>query len=292
MSDLEAFEKLRGRLTGLAYRMLGSRADAEDAVQDSFLRWSAADRARVSNAEAYLVRVVTRLCLDKLKSAQARREVYVGPWLPEPVLDADALSPERHTELADDLSFALLLALDRLSPLERAAFLLHDVFDAPFSDVAMTLDRSEAACRQLAARARKAVREQRPTPAPLQEHERLLAAFTQAAVSGDLAALKAVLAEDVVLLSDGGGRKLAALNPVRGADNIARFITSIVRKLNAANAETGAQVLTVNGAPALMLYLDGVLDQVQMIAVENGRIAALYLVRNPDKLASLAAAAR
>ncbi len=292
MSDLEAFEKLRGRLTGLAYRMLGSRADAEDAVQDAFLRWSAADRARVSNAEAYLVRVVTRLCLDKLKSAQARREVYVGPWLPEPVLDADALSPERHTELADDLSFALLLALDRLSPLERAAFLLHDVFDAPFSDVAMTLDRSEAACRQLAARARKAVREQRPTPAPLQEHERLLAAFTQAAVSGDLAALKAVLAEDVVLLSDGGGRKLAALNPVRGADNIARFITSIVRKLNAANAETGAQVLTVNGAPALMLYLDGVLDQVQMIAVENGRIAALYLVRNPDKLASLAAAAR
>lgn len=292
MSDLEAFEKLRGRLTGLAYRMLGSRADAEDAVQDAFLRWSAADRARVSNAEAYLVRVVTRLCLDKLKSAQARREVYVGPWLPEPVLDADALSPERHTELADDLSFALLLALDRLSPLERAAFLLHDVFDAPFSDVAMTLDRSEAACRQLAARARKAVREQRPTPAPLQEHERLLAAFTQAAVSGDLAALKAVLAEDVVLLSDGGGRKLAALNPVRGADNIARFITSIVRKLNAANAETGAQVLTVNGTPALMLYLDGVLDQVQMIAVENGRIAALYLVRNPDKLASLAAAAR
>ncbi|HEX8902192.1 sigma-70 family RNA polymerase sigma factor [Vitreimonas sp.] len=292
MSDLEAFEKLRGRLTGLAYRMLGSRADAEDAVQDAFLRWSAADRARVSNAEAYLVRVVTRLCLDKLKSAQARREVYVGPWLPEPVLDADALSPERHTELADDLSFALLLALDRLSPLERAAFLLHDVFDAPFSDVAMTLDRSEAACRQLAARARKAVREQRPTPAPLQEHERLLAAFTQAAVSGDLAALKAVLAEDVVLLSDGGGRKLAALNPVRGADNIARFITSIVRKLNAANAETGAQVLTVNGAPALMLYLDGALDQVQMIAVENGRIAALYLVRNPDKLASLAAAAR
>jgi RNA polymerase sigma-70 factor (ECF subfamily) len=292
VSDLEAFEKLRGRLTGLAYRMLGSRADAEDAVQDAFLRWSAADRARVSNAEAYLVRVVTRLCLDKLKSAQARREVYVGPWLPEPVLDADALSPERHTELADDLSFALLLALDRLSPLERAAFLLHDVFDAPFSDVAMTLDRSEAACRQLAARARKAVREQRPTPAPLQEHERLLAAFTQAAVSGDLAALKAVLAEDVVLLSDGGGRKLAALNPVRGADNIARFITSIVRKLNAANAETGAQVLTVNGAPALMLYLDGALDQVQMIAVENGRIAALYLVRNPDKLASLAAAAR
>lgn len=287
MSELDAFEPLRGRLTGLAYRMLASRADAEDAVQDAFLRWSAADRAAVENAEAYLVRVVTRICLDKLKSAQARREVYVGPWLPEPVLDAEALSPERRTELADDLSFALLLALDRLSPLERAAFLLHDVFDAPFSEVAATLERSEAACRQLATRARKAVRAQRPAPAPTHEHERLLAAFAQAAVSGDLTALKALLAEDVVLLSDGGGRKIAALNPIRGADNIARFIAGIVRKLNATNAQTGAQVSLVNGAPALMLYLNGELDQVQMIAVENGRIAALYLVRNPEKLAAL-----
>ncbi len=287
VSDLDAFEPLRGRLTGLAYRMLGSRADADDMVQDAFLRWSTADRAAVEHAEAYLVRVVTRLCLDRLKSAQARREVYVGPWLPEPVLDAEALSPARHTELADDLSFALLLALDRLSPSERAAFLLHDVFDAPFSEIAATLDKSEAACRQLAARARKAVREARPAPAPMPEHERLLAAFAQAAISGDLTALKTVLAEDAVLLSDGGGRKVAALNPIRGADNIARFIASIVRKLGETKAQTGAQVARVNGAPALMLYLNGELDQVQMIAAENGRIGALYLVRNPEKLMAL-----
>ena len=267
--------------------MLGSRADADDAVQDAFLRWSAADRAAVENAEAYLIRIVTRLCIDRLKSARARREIYVGPWLPEPIPDADALSPERHTELADDLSFALLLALDRLSPSERAAFLLHDVFDAPFSEIAATLDKSEAACRQLAARARKAVRAERPTPAPMPEHERLLAAFAQASVSGDLSALKAVLAEDAVLLSDGGGRKLAALNPIRGADHIARFIANTVRKLNEAKAHTGAQVAVLNGAPALMFFLDGELDQVQMIAVENGRVAALYLVRNPDKLAAL-----
>lgn len=288
MSDLATFEPLRGRLTGLAYRMLGSRADAEDAVQDAFLRWSNADRGKVDNAEAFLVRVVTRLCLDRLKSARHNREIYVGPWLPEPVLDAEALSPHAHTELADDLSFALLLALDRLSPPERAAFLLHDVFDAPFSEVAATLDRSEAACRQLAARARKAVRASRHAPAPSQEHERLLNAFAQAAVSGDLGALKALLTEDVITVSDGGGRKAAALNPILGADRTARFIAGIVRKADAFKVTRTARLATINGAPGLLIYIDGVLDQAQLIAVDQGRIAAIYLVRNPDKLAGLA----
>jgi RNA polymerase sigma-70 factor (ECF subfamily) len=150
----------RGRLLGLAYRMLGSRSDAEDIVQDAYLRFAGAQD--VHNAEAFLVTVVTRLCLDRLKSARAQREVYVGPWLPEPVFDAEGLSADAATELADDLSFALLLALDRLSPLERAAFLLHDVFDTPFSEIAAMLDRTEAACRQLATRARRAVRDERP----------------------------------------------------------------------------------------------------------------------------------
>src|SRR6478672_13908277 len=153
----------RGRLLGLAYRMLGSRSDAEDVVQDAYLRFAGAQD--VHNAEAFLVTVVTRLCLDRLKSARARREVYVGPWLPEPVFDAEGLSAEAATELADDLSFALLLALDRLSPMERAAFLLHDVFDTPFIEIAAMLDRSEASCRQLATRARRAVRDERPAPA-------------------------------------------------------------------------------------------------------------------------------
>jgi RNA polymerase sigma-70 factor (ECF subfamily) len=212
MSAALAFEAHRGRLTGLAYRMLGSRADAEDAVQDAFVRWSGA-RARqaIDSDEAFLVRVVTRLCLDRLKSATAKREVYVGPWLPEPVADTDALSPHTNAELADDLSFALLLALDRLSPAERAAFLLHDVFDTPFSEVALTLDKSEAACRQLAARARKAVREARPAPPVSDEaHTRLLAAFINAVNSGDVAQLAALLRRDAIALTDGGGLRRAA----------------------------------------------------------------------------------
>src|SRR3954451_9882695 len=162
----------RGRLLGLAYRMLGSRSDAEDVVQDAYLRFAGAQD--IHNAEAFLVTVVTRLCLDRLKSAKAQREVYVGPWLPEPVCDAEGLSPDAATELADDLSFALLLALDRLSPLERAAFLLHDVFDIPFSEIAAMLNRSEVACRQLAKRARHAVRHERPLPAARPDNHALL----------------------------------------------------------------------------------------------------------------------
>lgn len=289
MSDAQTFEAHRGRLTGLAYRMLGSRADAEDAVQDAFLRWSVAGaRAAIDNDEAYLVRVVTRLCLDRLKSAKAKREIYVGPWLPEPVADTDALSPHTHAELADDLSFALLLALDRLSPAERAAFLLHDVFDAPFSEVAATLEKSEAACRQLAARARKAVRDARPAPAtPASEHERLLRAFSVAAASGDLQALKSILAEHVVTLTDGGGRKSAALNPIFGADKTARFLFGIDRKFFTPGSRS-LRSIEVNGAPGLAIFVDGALDSVVTIAVENGVIAALYIVRNPEKLAAFA----
>lgn len=283
MSDLNAFEPLRGRLTGLAYRMLGSRADADDAVQDAFLRWSTVDRAAVANAEAYLVRVVTRLCLDRLKSARARREVYVGQWLPEPVLDADALSPERHTELADDLSFALLLALDRLSPSERAAFLLHDVFDAPFSEIAVTLDKSEAACRQLATRARNTVREARSGAPSHDEHERLLSAFAYAASSGDLVALKSLLAEHVISLSDGGGRKSAALNPLLGADHTARYFIGITKKFGVSSAK----LARLNGTPGLLLYNDNDLDSALMIALEHGKIVAIYTVRNPEKLKAL-----
>src|SRR6516165_5900693 len=202
----------RGRLLGLAYRMLGSRSDAEDVVQDAYLRFAGAKD--VHNREAFLVTVVTRLCLDRLKSAKTQRELYVGQWLPEPVFDADGLSAEAATELADDLSFALMLALERLSPLERAAFLLHDVFDRPFAEVAAMLDRSEAACRQLAARARRAVRDERPAPpAPANSHAKLLAAFCEAAASGNISALAALLREDAIAITDGGGRKSAALNP-------------------------------------------------------------------------------
>ncbi len=283
-----AFELHRGSLLGLAYRMLGSRVDAEDAVQDAWLRWSATQRLDIDNAEAFLVRIVTRLCLDRLKSARSKREVYVGPWLPEPIVDAEALSSHAATELAEDLSFALLLALDRLSPLERAAFLLHDVFDAPYASGAGALGRSEDACRKLASRARLAIKRDGPVPsAPDDEHARLLAAFVEAAESGDISRIECLLTEDAVALSDGGGRVLAALNPIRGADRVARFISGVVRKQIEAGVTLRVENASINGRPGLLLWADDQLGQAVAIDVDDERIATLYMVLNPDKLAAL-----
>jgi len=274
----------RGRLLGLAYRMLGSRSDAEDIVQDAYLRFAGAEG--VQNPEAFLVTVVTRLCLDRLKSARVLREVYVGPWLPEPVCDAEGLSADAATELADDLSFALLLALDRLSPMERAAFLLHDVFDTPFSEIAAMLGRSEAACRQLATRARRAVRNERPSPAATPaNHARLLSAFSEAAKSGDVGRLVELLCQDAVAITDGGGRKTAALKPIMGADRIARFFIGVAA-LNASH-DIRIEPATINGAFGALLYRDGELDQTVSMAIDGERIAAIYIVRNPDKLRHL-----
>jgi RNA polymerase sigma-70 factor, ECF subfamily len=276
----------RGRLLGLAYRMLGSRADAEDALQDAYLRFAGA--AEVRDPVAFLVTTVTRLCLDRLKSAHATREVYVGPWLPEPVVDSEALSPHAATELSDDLSFALMLALERLNPAERAAFLLHDVFDAPFADVAETLGKSEAACRQLAARARKTVREARPTIArPTDAHARLLEEFINAAGSGDVSRLAALLRDDAIALTDGGGVKTAASRPICGADKIARLYVGLARKYAARGAEFRFEHAVINGAPGLLVFLDGALDQTLSVEVDGGRIAAIYSVRNPAKLAGV-----
>src|SRR5258707_3018168 len=271
----------RGRLLGLAYRMLGSRSDAEDIVQDAYLRFAGVPD--VQNPEAFLVTIVTRLCLDRLKSAKAQREVYVGPWLPEPVFDAEGLSPDAATELADDLSFALLLALDRLSPLERAAFLLHDVFDVQFAEVARMIDRSEAACRQLATRARRAVREARPAPAAAPDnHARLLNAFSEAVISGDVSRLAGLLRQDAIAMTDGGGRKTAALNPIKGADKIARFFVSLAAK----NADRDVRVepTMINGTVGALIFLDGEVDHSVSMAIDGDRIAAIYIVRNPDKL--------
>jgi RNA polymerase sigma-70 factor (ECF subfamily) len=298
MSDPAAsFEPYRRRLLGLAYRMLGSMADAEDAVQETYLRWHSADRGKVSDPRAYLMTTIARICLDMLTSARARREEYVGPWLPEPVVDTAALAPDRHTELAEDLSVALLLTLDRLSPLERAAFLLHDVFDFPFTQVAATLERSEAACRQLAARARAHVRAMRPRgaitpPAHSGEidakHEQLISAFVAAARSGDLDALTHLLATDVRVVTDGGGKVAAALNVLDGADRAARFLVGTARK--GWREDFSLRYATINGLPGVIV--DGPEGPVQTTAfeLEAGVIRALYVVRNPEKLRHLPAA--
>jgi RNA polymerase sigma-70 factor, ECF subfamily len=284
-----SFEPHRRRLLGLAYRMLGSVAEAEDAVQDAYLRWHAANRAIVTDPRAFLTTTTTRICLDMLKSARARRERYVGPWLPEPVLDTDALAPDAQTELAEDLSIALLLALDRLSALERAAFLLHDVFDCPFSEVAGALDRSEAACRQLASRARAHVREARPhgistirDGAVPSNHQQLVSAFVNAARSGDMQTLMALLAEDVRLMTDGGGKVAAALNVIEGADRAARFIVGAVSKGLPENSVV--RIATINGLPGLIARRPDGSILSAAFEIVHGRIQAVYAVSNPEKL--------
>ncbi len=284
------FEPHRRRLRGLAYRMLGSMAEADDAVQEAYLRWHHADRASVADARAFLTTTTTRICLDVLKSARAARETYVGPWLPDPIVDEAALAPDAQTALADDLSVALLLALERLSALERAAGLLHDVFDFPFAQIAAALGRSEAACRQLASRARDRVRASRP---PLRsdagatgaQHAALLQAFVDAARSGDLEALTRMLAQDARLVTDGGGKVTAAMNVISGAGRVAAFLAGVVRK--GWTADLTLRTATINGLPGLLLRGPRGLVQTTAFDVTGGVVTAIYIVRNPDKLRHL-----
>jgi RNA polymerase sigma-70 factor (ECF subfamily) len=292
MSDPAAdFEPYRRRLRGLAYRMLGSMADAEDAVQETYLRWHAADRGKVLDPRAFLMTTTTRICLDMLTSARARREEYVGPWLPEPVVDTVALAPDSHTEPAEDLSIALLLTLDRLSPLERAAFLLHDVFDFSFHEVAAALDRSQAACRQLAARAREHVRALRPRGAAPPaahsgevdaKHAQLMSAFVAASRSGDLNALTQMLASDVRVITDGGGKAAAALNVLEGVDHAARFLVGATRK--GWRDDFTLRFATINGLPGVIVDAPEGPVQTTAFEMEDGLIRTLYVVRNPEKL--------
>jgi RNA polymerase sigma-70 factor (ECF subfamily) len=296
MSDpAQSFELHRRRLLGLAYRMLGSLADAEDAVQETYLRWHAVDRGKVCEPRAFLMTTTTRICLGMLTSARARREEYVGPWLPDPVVDTAALAPDSHADLAEDLSIALLLTLDRLSPLERAAFLLHDVFDFSFSEVAAALERSEAACRQLATRARAHVRVVRPRgaaapPARSAEidarHAQLMSAFLGAIRSGDLDVLTRLLASDVRVMTDGGGKVAAAREVIDGTNPAAQFLVDVVRK--GWREDFILRFTTINGLPGVVVHGPDGRVQTAAFDIEGEVIRALYVVRNPDKLRHLA----
>jgi len=297
-----SFEPYRRRLLGLAYRMLGSMADAEDAVQETYLRWHGADRDQVADPKAFLMTTTTRICLDMLTSARARHEEYVGPWLPEPVIDTAALAPDSRTELAEDLSFALLLTLDRLSPLERAAFLLHDVFDFSFNEVATALDRSAAACRQLAARARTHVRATRPrgaatAPPRSQEidakHAQLMSAFLAAMGSGDVDAVKQLLASDVRVVTDGGGKVRSALDTIEGSDRAARFLVEVTRPRPGAwwRHDFTVRFATINGLPGVVVDAPEGAMQTTAFEIDGDTIRALYVVRNPDKLRHLSTGA-
>jgi RNA polymerase sigma-70 factor (ECF subfamily) len=273
-----SFDPLRPRLIRVAYRMLGSVADAEDVVQEAFVRWMGTDRSAVREPEAFLRRTVTRLCLDQLKSARHQRETYIGPWLPDPVVEEE---PE------EDVTLPLMLALERLSPLERAAFLLHDVFGVEFDEVAKTLDRDAAACRQLAARARAHVREARPRFAVEQQHGLKIAeAFFAASRTGDMTALGTMLAADVSMHSDGGGKRAAAMQLVLGFKHVMKLHKSLAvlfGKYGSKLVRTGF----VNGLPGFVtMESDGEI-QTTALEIEDGRVVAIYVTRNPDKLRHL-----
>jgi RNA polymerase sigma-70 factor (ECF subfamily) len=281
---VEVFEANRGRLQRLAYRMLGSVSEAEDAVQDAWLRWSRAGEG-VDDPTAWLVRTTTRLCIDRLRAAKSQREAYRGPWLPEPLIEPLAVDP---LERAEDVSVAFLLALERLSPLERAVFLLHDVFDEDYAAVAETLGRSEAAVRQLASRAREHVQTARPRFSVAQDRVLKLAhAFMAAAAHADTSALRDLLAQDAIMVTDGGGKRKAALRVMVGRDDIIGLIEGIRWRGGMPSVEQ-FEVVRVNGLPGLLLHLS---DGPETMAFEpdaDGRIAAIYAVRNPEKLGHVA----
>ena len=281
MSRTDAFEAQRPRLFAIAYRMLGSAAEADDVLQDAWLRWQGADGAAIESEPAWLSTVVTRLCLDRSKSARARRERYVGPWLPEPVRtgDAERVDPE-------SISMAFLVMLERLSPVERAAYLLHEVFDYGHGEVAAMLGKEEAACRQIYHRAKSRLQEGRARFAPSRaEHERLLRAFADALARGDLGGLEATLAADATLWADSGGKvPAAARRPVAGAHAIAQFFAGLARKFPP-GPDQRFEVVDVNGWPALVGRRDGAANFVLSIETDGERILAIRNVVNPDKLA-------
>ncbi|MFE4720214.1 RNA polymerase sigma-70 factor [Streptomyces sp. NPDC056728] len=286
---IEVFEEHRPVLMGVAYRMLGRVADAEDVVQDAWLRWAQADRDEVREPRAYLVRVATRLAIDRLRQAQVRREAYVGPWLPEPlVTDFGPTAPDtaEAAVLAESVSLAVLVVLESLSPLERAVFVLREAFGFPFAEIATTLERSESAVRQLAGRARKHVDERRPRfdVDPVEQRD-LTERFLAAATGGDLEGLMTLLAPDARLVGDSGGKSKAPLRVIESADKVGRFLLGAAK---GGGAGFTFRIVELNGGPAVLALVDGKPDSVFQVDVADGHVQCVYIVRNPDKLTSLA----
>jgi len=276
-----AFEAHRGRLWGVAYRMLGSRADADDMVQEAYLRWHGAPTAEVRTPEAWLVTTTTRLCIDRLRQLRTEREAYIGPWLPEPLVE-EAPAADAATELASDLSMAFLALLERLAPEERAAFLLHDVFESDYDEIAGALGKSEAACRQIVSRARRRVREERPrVQVSAAARERLVESFMRAIELRDRDALLALFADEAALTSDGGGKAKAAHKVVRGGASVVRFLLGVLR---VAHGHLELEKVVVNGETGLAVRVDGQLVSVMSFATDGRQILGVYSVLNPDKL--------
>lgn len=282
------FHDLRPRLQGIAYRMLGSVSESEDIVQDVWLRWNGADKDVVDNTEAWLVATTTRISIDRLRSAKARREQYVGIWLPEPVLTEWPATPEDMEELSNEVSVAFLIVLERLSPEARAAFLLREVFDVDYGEVAEALGKSEAACRQIVHRAKVQLRQERPQRAvPGEAHQKLMRRFAEALAQGDFAGMKSMLADTAELLGDGGGRVASFPRPMVGGQRIAQLLfAASLRYKDVLRVE----VAMINGQYAVLRYINGELESVQSCESDGERITHIHVQRNPEKLARLVAA--
>jgi RNA polymerase sigma-70 factor (ECF subfamily) len=279
-----AFEPNRARLFGIAYRMLGSRAEAEDLVQDAYVRWHQSDRESIRNSEAWLVTTATRLAIDRLRALKTEREAYVGPWLPEPMMRDTPPPPDRHLELASDLSIAFLVLLERLGPEERAAFLLHEVFDFDYREIATVLEKSEDACRQIVHRARTRVRSERKRFEVTEAAKvNLLRKFTAAVNAADQKTLLALFAPDATWTADGGGRAAAAPRPIVGAKQIATLVLGFRERL--LSDTTTMELIDVNGETGLCVRTEGRVTAVLSILTDGERIHAVYAVVNPDKLA-------
>lgn len=287
--DLAAeFVTHRPALIGAAYRVVGSVTDAEDVVQETWLRWAAADRGEVRDARAYLIRIATRLALNRLRQQQTRREQYVGPWLPEPIAAAPARDdPAAAAEVADSVSMAMLVVLETLSPLERAAFVLREVFALPFGEIAQTLGRSEAAVRQLAHRAREHVHARQPRhTVDRAQHVEVTAQFLTAIWTGDIDRVLSLLAPDVVLVTDGGGKRRAALRPIHGSAKVSRWLVGVMKRQELAGV--AVRLLQVNSQEAFVAYLGDEVDTVGFAELnDQGLVSQIYMVRNPDKLGAL-----
>lgn len=280
---VEVFKKHRARLFGIAYRMLGTHAEAEDIVQEAYIKWHETDENEIENAEAWLVTIATRLSIDRLRKASRTRETYVGPWLPEPIIISDALSPQEELELASNLSMAFMVLLERLSPVERAAFLLHDVFDCAYADVARIVGKTETASRQLIHRARERVRTDKPRfEADEKMREKLIKKFSDASKTGDEKTLLALFAEEVSMTSDGGGKVTAARKILYGRNKISHALAMFGTKYG---VHFSHKLSTINGEIGLLTFIDGkIYGATTFEFSEDGKIAAMYRVMNPDKL--------
>lgn len=272
----------RALLFTVAYEMLGSAADAEDAVQETWLRWAGVDQSEVQDPRAYLVRIVTRQALNRLRTLSRRRETYVGEWLPEPLLTTPNVSED--IELAESVSIAMLVVLETLTPIERAVFVLREVFDTPYEEIATTVDKSPVAVRQIAHRARQHVAMRRPRMQVDNATQRqVLERFVEAARTGEVDALLEVLAPDVVMIADGGGVAVAFRQPIHGATKVAALLAGFGRQLGTLTATT----ISINGAPALVLQVPGEADTVLTVAIDAGRVTRIYAIRNPHKLSRI-----